>query len=244
MLWRRFILREEDAVLFLSEHRNQIPRRVRRFRLEVETGFVGRPLDGGAGAEERTLKALRAIVNLRCRDDTIPFHVERNRRAHGSDRCDERIGVVRIAGQSQPKGQRVCEVMIIEDLQPTHSKACSRFVEIYFDGVLRDWDHPEHVVRVDVQVEIVDLFREVGRSGRTGVQVKSNKGERALMAAAVRTDELALGEAHVRLERQRHGTRTCACSSPGAANMRETDEPVEVSDLRRVVDVGKRDSGI
>jgi len=46
---RRFSLREENAVLLISQHRNQVPRRVGCLRLEVEAGLVGRPIDGGSG---------------------------------------------------------------------------------------------------------------------------------------------------------------------------------------------------
>lgn len=122
--------------------------------------------------------------------------------------------------------------MIIEDLQPTYLQARSPSVEVYLDGVLPHWDHPEHVVRVDVYVVVVDLFGEDCRSNRTGIQVESNESECAHMVAAVRTDERALTEAHVRLERQRGGrARGGVCSGPAAANVGQTDEPIEVSDL-------------
>jgi hypothetical protein len=45
---RRFSLREENSVLLISQHRNQVPRRVGCLRLEVEAGLVGRPIDGGS----------------------------------------------------------------------------------------------------------------------------------------------------------------------------------------------------
>src|ERR1700752_304395 len=73
---RRFSLGEEDAVSLTSEHRNQVPRRVGCLRLEVEAGLIGRPLDRGSRAEERTLEGLSAVVNFRHRDDSIPFHIE------------------------------------------------------------------------------------------------------------------------------------------------------------------------
>ena len=75
-------------------------------------------------------------------------------------------------------------------------------VEVNLDGLVLHRDHPEHVVPVNVRVVVVNLLSEVGRSNRTGVQVKSNKGERAFMQAAVRTDEFALTEPHVGLGRQ------------------------------------------
>ena len=99
----------------------------------MEAGLVGRPIDRGSSAEERTLEALHAIVNLCRADDSAPFHVEGNDRPDGRDWCDERIGVIWIAGQSQTLSQRVREVVIIEDLQPTHLQARSPSVEVYLD---------------------------------------------------------------------------------------------------------------
>lgn len=101
-------------------------------------------------------------------------------------------------------------------------------------------DHPKHVVPVNVHVVVVNLVSELGRSGRTGVQVKSNEGERASMLSVVRTDEFALTETHVSLERQPHGgVFHRVCSYPAAADMRQSHEPVEVRDLRRVADIGQ-----
>ena len=54
-------------------------------------------------------------------------------------------------------------------------------------------------------VVIVDLRWKRSRSNRTGVQIESNKDLRALMHAAVRTDEFTLTKTHVRLIRQWHG---------------------------------------
>lgn len=66
-----------------------------------------------------------------------------------------------------------------------------------------DLHHPEHVVRVDVHVEVVNLCsdREGGRSNWNGVQVKSNEGECTPVELTVNIDELATGKAHVRSER-------------------------------------------
>jgi hypothetical protein len=46
----------------------------------------------------------------------------------------------------------------------------------------------------------VNLISEFGRSYRTGVEVKSNKSKRTSVLVAVRTDESALAETHIRLE--------------------------------------------
>ena len=87
--------------------------------------------------------------------------------------------------------------MVIEDLQALYAQASSPLVEVNVDSVVFHLDHPEHVVRVNVHVEVVNLLREVGRSSRTGVQVKSNKGECTPMGLTVSTYEFALNKAHV-----------------------------------------------
>lgn len=89
-----------------------------------------------------------------------------------------------------------------------------------------------------MHVVVVNLLREVGRSYWTGVQVKSNKGERAPMEKAIYAYELALTEPHVRLVcKRRSGARRSVRSGPAATDMRQTDEPVEVCDLRGVANV-------
>ena len=129
--------------------------------------------------------------------------------------------------------------MIVEGWQTAHAQARPRFVEFDIHGFVRHPNHPEHVVRVDVHIVVVDLVREVGRSDRTGVDVKSNKGKRTLMVSAVRADELALAETHVRLESEgRAHARQSVCAGPAAADMRQAHEPVEVRDLGRIVEVG------
>ena len=134
----------------------------------------------------------------------------------------------------QSKSQRVGEVVVIEDLQPTHLQARPPVVKVNRDGVVFHFDHPEYVVRVDMHVIVMNLLDEHCRSGRTGIQVKSNKGERPPVLPAVRTNELALTEAHVCLVRQRRGdTPSGLCSRPASADMCQTHEPVEVCDLRR-----------
>lgn len=56
------------------------------------------------------------------------------------------------------------------------------------------------------------------------------------MLPAVRADESALTETHVGLERQRrHGARSVR-SHAAAADVCESDEPVEIGDLRWVAD--------
>jgi len=96
-----------------------------------------------------------------------------------------------------------------------------------------------------MHVVVVNLLGQTGRSNRTGIHVKSNKGERAAVLAAIRTDELSLTETHVGLERQRRGgARGRVCSRPAAADVCQSHEPIEVRNLRWVADIGQSIGGI
>ena len=130
--------------------------------------------------------------------------------------------------------------MVVEEVEVTHAQARARIVKINLDSLALHRDHPENVVSIDVYVVVVNLFREVCRSNRTGVQVKSNEGERASVLAAVRADESASTEPHVRLECQRRrGACRSVCSGPAATDVGQTHEPLEVCDLRRIADIGE-----
>ena len=110
--------------------------------------------------------------------------------------------------------------MVIVDVKVAHDQACPPLVEVNLDSVVLHLHHPEYVVRVDVHVEVVNLLGKVCRSNRTGIQVESNEGERTPMGATVRTDELALAKAHVRLIREWHcGACSGVRSGPAAARM-------------------------
>jgi len=96
-----------------------------------------------------------------------------------------------------------------------------------------------------MRIVVVDLFSEIGRSSRTGKDVESNEGESALAPTAIDIDEFACAESHVRLES--HGGADAGFGvSPGAssADMRQTNEPVEVCYLGGVIDTGNRNGGI
>ena len=56
-----------------------------------------------------------------------------------------------------------------------------------------------------MHVVVVNLFGEIGRSNWTGVQIESDKGQRALMHAAIRTNEFTLAKTHVHVIRERSG---------------------------------------
>jgi len=60
-----------------------------------------------------------------------------------------------------------------------------------------------------VQVVVVNLLREGCRSGRTGVEVKSNESEGATALLAVDVDKLALPKAHVVISRRRSIEARC-----------------------------------
>src|ERR1700757_713881 len=129
--------------------------------------------------------------------------------------------------------------MIVEKVQFAHMQAGPPVTEVDLDGFVLHRNHPEYVVPVDVYVVVVDLCREARRSNRTGVQVKSNKGERASMLATVGADKSALAESHICLERQRHCvSRRSVCTRATSADVGQAHEPAEVCDLRRVVKIG------
>lgn len=133
------------------------------------------------------------------RQCAVPFHVEGNFGPDGENSGDRR------SGKAQPLRQGVGKVMVIEHIQAAHDQVGARAVEVNLDGIVPNRDHPEYVVSINVDVVVVNLLGEVGRSNRTGVEVKSNKSERASMLSAVHTNELALAETHVGLERQPRG---------------------------------------
>lgn len=89
--------------------------------------------------------------------------------------------------------------MVIIDVQIVYAQAGSPLVEVNLQCVVFHLDHPKHIVRVDVNVEVMNLCgdREAGRSNRNGVQIKSNEDECALMGLTVDTNEIAPGKAHV-----------------------------------------------
>ena len=109
----------------------------------------------------------------------------------------------------------------IEDVHAAHAKAGPLAVKVSLDRIVPHWDHPEYIVPVNVDVVIMDLFIDAGRSNK-----------------------LALVEPHVRLKRKtRHGSTGSVRSHPAAAYVREAHKPVEICDLRRIADVGQRLAG-
>ena len=129
--------------------------------------------------------------------------------------------------------------MVIKEFESLYPQAGLSIAEVNLNGPVRHRCHPEDVIGINVRIEVVDLLGEYGRSCRTGIYVKSNEGKSPLVLVAVRADKLALAEAHIRLEGERGSdTRRGVDSGAAAANVRETNEPIEVGYLRRIVDAG------
>lgn len=200
---------EESAILLASQNRNQVGVWVGRVvGVEVEAGLICRPCDCGSGTQEGAPEALCRIVNIGCRQRAVPDDIERYRRMDWEDRRDGRIG------KAEALGERVRDVVIVEDAHVRDVEFSVRIVKMDPDRAMPDWNHPEDVVAVDVHVVVVDLC---GQSNRTGVQIKSNKDERATMLLAVGSDECALTETHVRLERHARGSASISVGSRAAA---------------------------
>lgn len=87
--------------------------------------------------------------------------------------------------------------MIVEGFYAVLGEPSLAVVEADDHRIVRDSNHPEHVVSIDVQVVIMNLVCEIGRSGRTGVEVQSDKGERPRNRATANGDEIAFTETHI-----------------------------------------------
>ena len=156
--------------------------------------MLGRPINRGRRLTEYSHKSLRTVVDLCCFQRTRPFHVEGDLRADGEYRRNRWIR------KTQSLGERVGKIVIVEEIHVAHSQPRTPAVEVNFDSVVSHRDHPEHVIAIDVHIVVVNL---IGQSNRTGVQVKSNKGKRSSVYAAVGTDEFTLTESHIGLVRKR-----------------------------------------
>jgi len=164
----------------------------------------------------------------------IPFHVKRDLGAYRGDARDR--------GEAKPEGQRIGNIVVIKDIEPFHLQRSLCLVEVNFNGGVWHADHPEHIVGVNVHVEVVNLIHQ---SDRTGVHVKSNEGEGTLVLPAVNADKSALTETHVGLEVQ--GLSSAGGwvrPGAGATNVRQAHEAVEVRYLRWIIDAGESHCGI
>jgi len=158
---------------------------------------------------------LVCVINF-CRfHSATPFHIDRNLCAN---RKDPWLAEGR-GRNSQPLRQRVSKIVIIENVQATQTEAGVPAGEVNLDGVVTHRNHPEHEVAVNMHVVIMDLCgNRKNRSNWSGVQVESNKGERAPMQSAIRPDEFALAETHISTEGQSR-SRALRGVCPGSATM-------------------------
>ena len=180
------------------------------------------------------MKSLVEVIDLRRIEDTAPFYIEGHVREDRGNTRNLRIGVVWIAVKPQTLGESVRKIMVIVDVQPVHDQTSLSVGEVNLDGTVVHLDHPEHVVRVDMHVEVMNLRaqRKTRYHRNGGVQVKSNKDPRTLMDLTVGTDERALGEPHIcSVRKRRVGARGSVGSGPFPVNVCETNETVEVCDL-------------
>src|SRR5260370_40081742 len=130
--------------------------------------------------------------------------------------------------------------MVIKDFQISQPQSGPPLVEINIDGIVRHANHPEHLVPVNVHIVVVDLLSNIGRSDRTGIQIKSDKAECGFVMFTVCTNELALTKTHIRLEGERHaGTGRRVGYRAAAADVRQSHVSLKNRYLRRVDDGGQ-----
>ena len=108
--------------------------------------------------------------------------------------------------------------MVVVDIEVTDPQRSSSFVKVDLNRIVPCSDHPEHIIAVHMHVVVVNLLSEIGRSNLTGIQVQSNKGERAYTQSAIRSDEFALAETHISPEGQARGRALLGVRS-GSATM-------------------------
>jgi hypothetical protein len=131
--------------------------------------------------------------------------------------------------------------MVVEDWETADAEASTGAVEVHIHRFIVHADYPEQAVRVNVHVEVVNLFGNVGRSSRTSVEVKSNKSESAFNTSAIRIDKPTLAKAHVRPEGEgRCDSGLGVRPSATPVNVRQTHEPIEVCNFRRIADFSER----
>lgn len=110
--------------------------------------------------------------------------------------------------------------MVIVHIKVADEEPGGSIIKVDIDSVMFDGNHPKYVVAVNMDVVIMDLLSECGRSNRTGVHVDSNEGERGSMFVTPYVDDSALAEAHVGLKCQpRSGTRCRVCSGSASADV-------------------------
>ena len=101
---RSFSYLKELAVLFVSQHGDQVSCRVGRLRIKPEAGLLNGPLNRGVALDERTFEALRRVEYLRRLDGAAPFYIERNLRVRRRHARNLRVRKTQAAGKSEALG--------------------------------------------------------------------------------------------------------------------------------------------
>ena len=118
--------------------------------------------------------------------------------------------------------------MVVRDCrrEPERSLSGSK---VDFYAVVRNRDRPKQTIRRDVRIVVVNL---IGPDG-TVVKIQSDERKCPIVMTSVYRDVFADHKTHVGLE----GEYWKASARTEAANLIESDESVEVSDLRRLGDI-------
>lgn len=159
-------LGEEDAVAQVNElSRNRcLPALIGG---EGETMGIGRrPLDSRMCLEEEPRDMQRIVTDMTMARHSMPANRKRGGRAQGA-------AVV----------ERVGDVEEIAGAQPFHMERGSARAEVDRHAVVRDPNRPEETarIRMNADVEVMDLRREFLKVKLTFVDIQSNKAECAAM---------------------------------------------------------------
>jgi len=214
---RRFYLLKEHTVAFPADHGSHEPHGIGWFGSELETcnGIARRPLNRRAGVRKIPFEVHRLVGDMRRVDDTAPFHIERD------------LGGLRETNWKD-LGQRTLQIVVVQNARREPERSLSRS-KMHAYAVVRNRDRPKHTIRRDVGIVVVNL---IGPDG-TIIEVQSDEPECPIIVTSIYCDIFADHKTHVGLE----GEYWKASARTEAANAIETDESIEVGDLRRLGDI-------
>src|SRR5207248_1361492 len=131
---------------------------------------------------------------------------------------------------------RVGEVEVVLDVEVVNVQLGISASRMDHDAVVRKGHGPEHVLGGEARVEVMGLSREVDKVKLTLKGVHSDLGKGAVVESSIHSSVDPLHEAEVRIEEERRcGTRRGVCRRPGALDLGDADEAVEIGDLVRLV---------
>ena len=214
---RRFYLLKEHTVAFAAEHGSDEARRIGWFgrELEASIGIARRPLDCRTGVREIAFEVHDLVRDMRRVDDTAPFHIERDLRGlRETSRKD--------------LGERTLQIVVVRNRRREAERSLPGS-KVHFYAVVRNGDRPKQTIRRDVRIVVMNLISPDG----TVVKIQSDERECPMVMTSVYRDVFADHKTHVGLE----GEFWKASARTNAANLIESDESVEVSDLRRLGDI-------